>query len=181
MNHAVLLTLALAIASPGIALIPTNPALAQRALSTIPDGYQRVEGDGWAFAVPQTWKATQYPQPGIGNISMVAQYESLNGDVFVNLVTEPYPGDVGSYLELNLQNMQRFGFTIHSQEPVTVNALEGAEIESSVPTEPATRVLQRLAIANDLGYVLTCRTLETTFSQYRDQCSQIMNTFQVNP
>ncbi|MBD1911976.1 MULTISPECIES: hypothetical protein [unclassified Leptolyngbya] len=184
MKHTYVLTLALAFplgtaeanAPLNLPLLTTAPALAQQ----VPEGVQVVRGDRWSFAIPQDWQATQYASPNIGNVSLVAQYESPDGAIFVNMVTEPYPGDATSYLELNLQNMQTFGFVIHSQKPIMMGSLAGAEVESSLP-EIGIRVLQRFAIANQTGYVLTCRTLEDAFSEYRSQCSQILNTLQVNP
>lgn len=146
----------------------------------MPQGFQAVEGDRWSYAIPQDWQATQYPQPGIGNVTLVSQHESPDGQVFVNMVTEPFPGDVLTYLDLNLDNMQNFGFTIHDQSEAMVGSLVGVEVESSVPTQPPTRVLQRFTLTEGTGYVLTCRTMESDFSSYRDRCSQILSTFEVS-
>lgn len=178
MNTALSLAAAIAVAGAGFPALAPTPVLAQRA--NLPQGFQAVEGDRWSYAIPQDWQATQYPQPGIGNVTLVSQHESPDGEVFVNMVTEPYPGDMQTYLDLNLNNMQSFGFTIHSQTEAMVGSLVGVEVESSVPTEPATRVLQRFTLADDVGYVLTCRTLEATFESHRDRCSQILATFQVS-
>lgn len=178
MNHTLFLAAAIAVAAPGVALVASAPGLAQQV--SVPDGFQVVEGSRWSYAIPQDWQATQYPQPGIGNVTLVSQYESPDGQVFVNMVTEPFPGDVNTYLDLNLSNMQTFGFTVHNQTEAMVGSLVGAEVESSVPTQPPLRVLQRFTLVNETGYVLTCRTLESTFNDYRDRCSQILDTFRVS-
>ncbi|MBE9103335.1 hypothetical protein [Vacuolonema iberomarrocanum] len=178
MNHALSTAAAIAVSGAGLALFSPAPVFAQE--TAVPEGFQLVEGDLWSYAIPQDWQETQYPQPDLGNVTLVSQHESPDGEVFINMVTEPYPGDMPTYLELNLDNMQSFGFVIHNQTEAMVGSLVGAEVESSVPIEPATRVLQRFTLTNGTGYVLTCRTLESTFSSYRDRCSQILETFRVS-
>ncbi|MEO1145690.1 MAG: hypothetical protein AAFY26_08840 [Cyanobacteria bacterium J06638_22] len=178
MSQVFSMTTAIAVSSAGLLLAALTPAFAQEV--TVPEGFQSVEGDSWAYAIPQDLLETQYPQPGLGNVTLVSQHESPDGEVFVNMVTEPYPGDINSYIQLNLDNMQSFGFEIHSQTEVMVGSLTGAEVESTVPLEPAAaRVLQRFTLTNGTGYVLTCRTLEATFETHRDRCSQILRTFYV--
>jgi len=174
MNHALLLSAAIATA-PVLAMGLSMPvAQSQTAV-------QDITGDRWSFALPESWVETNYPQPGLGTVSLVAQYESPDGAVFVNVVTEAFAGDAATYLNLNVQNMTSFGFVIHDQSAVSVGALPGTEVESTVPSEPTTRVLQRFALTDGTGYVLTCRTLESTFDDYREQCTEILDTFAVTP
>ncbi|MEO1209475.1 MAG: hypothetical protein AAFX78_08025 [Cyanobacteria bacterium J06638_20] len=175
MNQVFSMAAAIAVSSAGLILATPIPAFAQ----AVPQGFQSVEGDSWAYAIPQDWLPTQYPQPGVGNVTLVSQHESPDGELFVNMVMEPYPGDINTYIQLNLDNMQTFGFEIHSRTDAMVGSLSGAEVESSVPTQIATRVLQRFTVWNGTGYVLTCRTMESTFETHRDRCSQILGTFSV--
>lgn len=142
---------------------------------------QVVSGDRWNFSLPSDWVTTNYPQPGIGQVTLEAQYTSPDGGMFVNMITEPFPGDAETYLQLNLENMQTFGFTVHAQDAAQIGQLDGIQVESSVPNDPPMRVLQRMTLADGTGYVLTCRTLESTFASYRDRCVTILDSFTVRP
>jgi hypothetical protein len=147
----------------------------------VPPGYQVVQQDAWAFVVPDDWQATEISPPRSPDIQLVAQMRDSDGQVFVNLVTEPFDNDSTQYLSLNLETMRSIGFEIHRQEPVTIGNINGGEIESTLPSEPPVRALQRVTVSDGTGYAITCGSLESQFETVRSTCEAILNSFQVSP
>jgi hypothetical protein len=155
---------------------------------TVPEGYRTVEGESWSFAVPRDWQETEFPNSTQGSVSIVAQLSDRQEQLFINLVAEPYEGDIQNYIQLSLENMATMGFTVHDQHPVEVElvnvdvgALSGVELESSLPSMPVIRALQRVTVASGNGFALTCGSLETNFEVMRSTCSTILETLRVMP
>ena len=155
---------------------------------TVPEGYRIVEGESWSFAVPTDWQETQFSNSAQGTVAIVAQLSDRQEQLFINLVTEPYEGDIQNYIQLSLENMVTMGFTVHDQYPVAVElvnvdvgSLSGVELESSLPATPSIRALQRVTVASGNGLALSCGSLETNFEAMRSTCSTILETLRVMP
>jgi hypothetical protein len=161
-------------ASNASAQVPAAPIEA-------PPGYQIIQRDAWAFAVPDDWESTEITPPRSPDVELVAQLRDTQGQIFVNLVTEPFAADSIEYIDLNLETMRSIGFQIHRQESVSVGMVEGGEIESTLPAQPPVRALQRVTVSDGTGYALTCGSLESSFETVRPTCEAIMESFQVMP
>ncbi len=146
----------------------------------IPQGYRAIAGEGWSFSVPPDWQTTQIAPPNVGAIAIPAQLSDSQGQILVNLATQPLEGDVSDYVAQSLEGMSNFGITIHDQRNVMTGTLEGVEVESTFPSTPPARVWQRISASSSMGYVLTCGTLETNAEAARIICANILNTFQIS-
>lgn len=180
-----ILPLTLAVATSVVALDATflRPVLAQTATSdvSVPEGYQVIQGNVWSFAVPSDWQTTQFPVPASGPATLEAQLSDNQGQIFLNLVTEPFIGDSSTYIEFNLENMSAVGFAVHNHRSVEIGLLNGEEVESTLPSDPPVRMLQRITVGSNQGFALTCGSLEANFETVRATCSSILETFQVVP
>lgn len=148
--------------------------------ATTPEGYRAIAGEDWSFSVPPDWQTTQIAPPNVGAIAIPAQLSDSQGQILVNLATQPLQGDVTDYIAQSLEGMSNFGITIHGQRSVMAGGLEGVEVESTFPSTPPARVWQRISASNSMGYVLTCGTLETNAEAARTICVSILNTFQIS-
>ncbi len=157
-----------------------TPTPADLPAASIPQGYRAIAGEGWTFAVPPNWQTTQIAPPNVGAIAIPAQLSDSQGQILVNLATQPLSGDVTNYIAQSLEGMSNFGITIHGQRSVMAGLLEGVEVESTFPSTPPARVWQRISASGSTGYVLTCGTLETNAEAARTICASILNTFQIS-
>jgi len=148
--------------------------------TSVPQGDRAIAGEGWTFAVPPDWQTTQTAPSNIGAIAIPAQLSDSQGQIFINLATEPLSGDFTNYIARSLESLSLFGFTVYDQRSVMVGLLEGVEVESTFPSTPPARVWQRILASDNTGYVLTCGTLETNAEAARTTCATILNTFQIS-
>lgn len=154
-------------------------ASADSPAASSPEGYRAIAGEDWTFSVPTDWQTTQISPPNVGAIAIPAQLSDSQGQILVNLATQPLEGDVTDYIAQSLEGMNNFGITIHDQRSVMAGTLEGVEVESTFPSTPPARVWQRISASGSMGYVLTCGTLETNAEAARTTCASILNTFQI--
>lgn len=150
---------------------------------TIPEGYQEVTDDRWFFAVPSDWQNVLSEPVEVGeDTSLVAQFTDSQRQTVVNLVVQSYKGDNNDYLEQSVGSLSDLGYTIHTQETLTLPGLQGIDLDVSLDSsEPPTRILQRIIADNGTGFALACGGKEENFEAARSICTTILNSFRVTP
>ncbi len=149
--------------------------------AALPAGYRRVGGAGFAFAVPDAWSDATASTPAP---VLVAERAPIHlGDTFatnVNLVNEPFLGDVDAYTQANIAQIQRMGATIVAQKPATVGGQDAMDVESiAASTAPPTHMIQRYTTRVGKGWVMTCAGPKDGFDGVRAQCMTILDTLRV--
>lgn len=158
--------------------VETEPAATE---PVVPEGYQRVTGDHWSFAVPSDWHnilsdAVELPE----DASLEAQLNDSQNQTVVNLVTQSYRGDDQDYLEQSLDTLSELGFTVHTQESIALSEWQGVDLDVSLTSAtPPTRLLQRLIAADGTSFALTCGGKAENFQATQSVCRTILNSFQV--
>lgn len=164
-------------------VVPTGmPMLAPAsAPASIPPGFRQISGNGFSFAVPQTWIDIPPPLP---QVVVAARDVTQLGSLFVNanLVTEPFPmGDGTAYANANLAGLGQAAMIL-AQRPSSTGGKIGADIEARWTNQaPPYRTMQRLTAANGTGYVLTCTADDAAFEQARATCNAVLESFRVTP
>jgi hypothetical protein len=158
---------------------PTEPGVAEPA---VPEGYQRVTGDGWSFAVPPGWQNLLSEPVELGEDTLLAaQMIDSQKQTVVNLVIQDYKGDNNDYIDQSVKILSDLG-TVHTQELTTISGWQATALDFSLTAaEPPTRLLQRVIAANGTGFALTCGGREENFSANQPVCTTILNSFQISP
>lgn len=145
----------------------------------VPAGYRPVSDGRYSFFVPSHWESVALP-----TVSVALRDPNPIGGFHtnVNVTTEPYmSGDVNSYVALNLIQVRRLA-VILGQRPAMVGMLPAVDVESLWPNNsPPYRTIQRFAVINGRGYVMTCSGAQATFESARPLCNSILGTFRLNP
>jgi hypothetical protein len=150
----------------------------------VPADYQVILGQGWSFAVPPDWQAVLTSAAELGDASIVAQFNDSQKQTVVNLVTQDYDGEGNDYLQQSIATLTDLGFTIHTQQPITIAGLAGIDLEVSLPsdeTDTTVRLWQRMIVDDATGFALTCGGPEANLEAAQPICRHILNSFQVAP
>ena len=139
----------------------------------VPAGYRPVTGPGYSFAVPGEWNELPADQTlvSIGSPTMVAGFYPN-----VNIVSEPFFGDLSTYTASSRLQLVGLGATVQAERPSAVGSSQAVDFDVQTPQSVA---LQRITLRGSTGWVMTCSGGPGTMELVRAQCLQIFETLRL--
>lgn len=161
---------------------PAPQQVAGGAVAVVASKTRRVKGQGYHYEVPMYWEDVDASRLGSALIRNAQRSTRSRGGFAqnVNIAAEPYVGDGPAYGSANAVELVRVS-TIRRQTSAAVGPRKGWDIEASWPNQGGVPyvTLQRYGTNGTTGFVITCSTAESVFSDERAACDAILDTFRV--
>lgn len=149
------------------------------AASGLPQGYTRIDGQGYYYGYPSSWKKAS---AGMADTMIVNTNSSAGVQENINTLTE----SIGSYTleqyrEAAISQYARMdGYTYIGYEEITVQGVKGNILHlSAVSGSNRCLVDQCVLVKNRKAYILTYTYAENTSQAARNEAKNIMMTFTI--